>query len=196
MTIKRRHKEIWFEQGFHILKTRGAADLTIQNLTQRLGKTKGAFYHHFKNRNDYSEQLLQFWEEKQTTLIIALSQQEDTFRGINDKLTKLSLENTDLGIEVAIRAWALRDPLARAFQERVDKIRLDFLNSVFALLTRDPDQVKTIALIRYCFFIGSHQIIPGMAPETYTRSLATLIEMIETHVEKNGAPLFKKEENP
>lgn len=107
-------------------------------------------------------------------------------------MTKLSLGNTDLGIEVAVRAWALRDPLARAFQERVDKIRFDFLNSVFALITRDPDQAKTIALIRYCFFLGSHQIIPGMNPEAYTRSLATLIEKIETHVEKRHPPVLKK----
>lgn len=190
MNNKRLHKDSWFKQGFEILKTSGAADLTIQNLTGKLNKTKGSFYHHFKSRDDYSEQLLQFWEEKQTTDIIRLSEQEQTFDDINRQLTKLSRENTDLGIEVAIRAWALRDPLARAFQERVDQIRLTFLNNLFSLLTDDPEKIQLIALIRYCFYIGSHQIIPGTDKETYKNSLEMLIDMIETYVEQNG---IKKE---
>lgn len=184
------HKIKWFEKGFEILKASGAGDLTIQNLTDKLDKTKGAFYHHFKNRDDYSEQLLQFWEEKQTTDIIKLSQQEKTFDAINRQLTKLSRDNTDLGIEVAIRAWALRDPLARAFQERVDNIRLKFLNNLFSLLANDSERIKFISLIRYCFYIGSHQIIPGMDKKTYKNALDTLIHMIETYVSATG---IKKE---
>jgi AcrR family transcriptional regulator len=182
MNDKNLHKIQWFEKGFEILKATGAADLTIQNLTEKLHKTKGAFYHHFKNRDDYSEQLLRFWEEKQTTDIIQLSRQEKTFDAINRQVTQLSIKNTDLGIEVAIRAWAIRDPLARTFQERVDKIRLKFLNSLFAMLTKNPETTERIALIRYCFYIGSHQILPGVDKATYTRALDTLVDMIETYV--------------
>ncbi len=186
MNKKILHKKTWFEKGFEILIASGAADLTIQNLTQKLNKTKGSFYHHFKNRDDYSEQLLQFWEEKQTTDIIKLSEKEVSFEGINRQLTKLSHENTDIGIEVAIRAWALRDPLARVFQERVDHARLAFLNQLFALLASDPEKIELIALIRYCFYIGSHQIIPATNKETYKNSLNTLIEMIEIYVAHKG----------
>ncbi len=54
------NKIAWFEQGFEILKTKGAADLTIENLTTRLNKTKGSFYHHFKSRNNYFEKFFSF----------------------------------------------------------------------------------------------------------------------------------------
>ena len=186
MNDKNANKIKWFEKGFEILKATGAADLTIQNLTAKLDKTKGAFYHYFKNRDDYSEQLLRFWEEKQTTDIIALSGQEITFDAINRELTQLSVKNTDLGIEVAIRAWAIRDPLARAFQERVDQIRLAFLNRLFSLLVDDHEISRRIALIRYCFYIGSHQILPGIDKPTYTKALDTLISMIETYASGVG----------
>ena len=181
--MKRLNKAAWFEQGFKILKTSGAAGLTIENLTKKLHKTKGSFYHHFKNRDDYFEKLLEFWEEKQTFDIKEIKKQEKTFNGINETLLALSKKNMDPDIEVAIRAWALRDPLARSFQERIDNQRMGFLRAMFSLMTDDPAQVEMISLVRYCFYIGSHQIIPAIDEQAYKKKLDTLMEMFETYVD-------------
>jgi AcrR family transcriptional regulator len=183
--MKKLNKVAWFEQGFNILKTFGAADLTIENLTNKLNKTKGSFYHHFKNRDDYFEKLLGFWEKKQTFDIDEIRKQEKSFEGINSTLLKLSKKNMDPDIEVAIRAWALRDPLARSFQERIDNQRLGFLRAMFSLMTDDPEQVEMISLIRYCFYIGSHQLIPSIDEKIYKEKIAALMEMFETYVELN-----------
>ncbi|MBT6338355.1 MAG: TetR/AcrR family transcriptional regulator [Desulfobacula sp.] len=183
--MKKLNKVAWFEQGFNILKTFGAADLTIENLTNKLNKTKGSFYHHFKNRDDYFEKLLGFWEKKQTFDIEEIRKQEKSFEGINSTLLKLSKKNMDPDIEVAIRAWALRDPLARSFQERIDNQRLGFLRAMFSLMTDDPEQVEMISLIRYCFYIGSHQLIPSIDEKIYKEKIAALMEMFETYVELN-----------
>jgi len=183
--MKKLNKVAWFEQGFNILKTCGAADLTIENLTHKLNKTKGSFYHHFKNRDDYFEKLLGFWEEKQTFDIEEIRKQEKSFKGINSTLLKLSKKNMDPDIEVAIRAWALRDPLARSFQERIDSQRMGFLRAMFSLMTDDPEQVEMISLIRYCFYIGSHQLIPSIDEQIYKKKIAALTEMFETYVELN-----------
>ncbi|MBU1581819.1 MAG: TetR/AcrR family transcriptional regulator [Proteobacteria bacterium] len=183
--MKRLNKAAWFEQGFSILKASGAADLTIENLTKKLNKTKGSFYHHFKNRDDYFEKLLGFWEKKQTFDIFEISKQEKTFKDINATLLRLSKKNMDPEIEVAVRALALRDPLARSFQQRIDSQRIGFLRAMFSLMTDDPEQVEMISLIRYCFYIGSHQIIPAIDEQTYKKKLDALMEMFETYVELN-----------
>jgi AcrR family transcriptional regulator len=184
--MTRLNKTAWFEQGFNLLKAGGAAELTIENLTKRLNITKGSFYHHFKSRQDYSEKLLEFWEEKQTFDIFEISKQKKTFKGINETLLRLSKENMDPEIEVAIRAWALRDPVARTFQERIDQQRLGFLKAMFSLMTDDPEQVEMISLIRYCFYIGSHQIIPAVDEKNYRKKLDALMEMFETYVRLNS----------
>lgn len=183
--MKKLTKKAWFEQGFNILKATGAADLTIEHLTKKLNITKGSFYHHFKSRNDYFEKLLAFWEKKQTFDIIEIRKQEKTFKDINETLLKLSKANMDPEIEVAIRAWALRDPLARTFQERIDRQRIGFLRGMFSLMTDDPAQVEMTSLIRYCLYIGSHQLIPPMDDTTYRNNLDALMEMFETYVNLN-----------
>jgi AcrR family transcriptional regulator len=181
--MKKIDKSAWFEQGFNILKTSGAADLTIENLTKSLNKTKGSFYHHFKNRDDFFKKLLEFWEKKQTFDILEIKKQEKAFNGINEALLRLSKKNMDPDIEVAIRAWALRDPLARTFQERIDNQRMGFLQAMFSLMTDDPEQVEMMSLIRYCFYIGSHQIIPAIDEQTYKKKLNALMSMFGTYVE-------------
>jgi len=181
--MKKSNQATWFEQGFNILKANGVASLTIKNLAKKLNKSKGSFYHHFKSRDDYSERLLDFWEKKQTFDIMEIRKQEKSFKGINATLLKLSKENMDPEIEVAIRSWALRDPLARAYQERIDNQRLGFLRSMFSLMTKDTKQVEMISLIRYCFYIGSQQIIPAMDGKSYRQNLTALMEMFEQYVQ-------------
>ena len=178
VTIKT-DRTTWVSQGFKILRTKGAGGLTIENLTRSLKKTKGSFYHHFKNREDYSRQLLEQWERSQAIEIIRHSEQEKTPEAINETLVTLSEKSMDPKTEVAIRAWALRDELAREFQERIDTRRVDFLKSLFSLMTADKDKVELFSLIRYCFYIGSHQIIPAMDEKSYKQHLTALMEMFK-----------------
>lgn len=179
---KKTDKATWFNQGFKILRARGAGGLTIENLTRSLKKTKGSFYHHFKNREDYSRQLLEQWEKSQAIEIIRYSEQEKTPEAINETLMSLSEKSMDPKAEVAIRAWALRDPLAQQFQERIDTRRVDFLRSLFSLMTPDKDKVELFSMIRYCFYIGSHQIIPAMDENSYKQHLTALMEMFKNMI--------------
>ncbi|MCG8637645.1 MAG: TetR/AcrR family transcriptional regulator [Desulfobacterales bacterium] len=180
---KKTGKQAWLAQGFKILKTQGAAGLTIENLTRAMNRTKGAFYHHFKNRQDYSCRLLELWEDRQANEIIRISKQKKTFDEINQTLVDLSEKAMDPEIEVAIRAWALRDPLAREFQERIDSHRVDFLKEMFALMTEEPEAAELFAMIRYCFYIGSHQIIPAMDEKTYKKRLNALTRMFTLYTQ-------------
>lgn len=179
-------KAQWLDQGFKLLKAQGAAGLTIENLTRLMKRTKGAFYHHFKNREDYSRQLLELWEERQANEIIRISKQKTTFGEINKTLIHLSEKAMDPKIEVAIRAWALRDHLAREFQERIDRHRVQFLEEMFSLITQSNDQAALFAMIRYCFYIGSHQIIPAMDDTLYKTRLKQLTHMFTLYSQEKG----------
>lgn len=185
-TTQTSSKTDWLEKGFALLKTHGEAGLTIENLTRGLKRTKGAFYHHFQNREEYSRQLLELWEERQANEIIRISKQKKTFKEINQTLVDLSEKAMDPNIEVAVRAWALRDPLAREYQERIDRHRTLFLEEMFRLMTRDKNQAALFAMIRYCFYIGSHQIIPAMDSALYKTRLGELTRMFALYAETKG----------
>jgi AcrR family transcriptional regulator len=172
--VTRLTREAWLDEGLQLLKEEGAAALTIDQLTQRLGVTKGSFYHHFRSRADFSRLLLAHWEERLTHRLIEASSDGRDFSERNLKLTRMAEELFDPELEVAIRAWALRDPLAMRYQERVDRQRIDYLSELFQLVTADSEAASALALIRYAFYVGAQQIRPALSSQQYTRLLQRL----------------------
>ncbi len=64
----------WLKAGFEMLTNQGASGLTIENLTDKLDVTKGSFYHHFQNAEDYKIALLEFWAEQYTNRVVKLTE--------------------------------------------------------------------------------------------------------------------------
>src|SRR6266446_3188026 len=110
----------WLKEGLVLLEEAGAEALTIESLTNRLGVTKGSFYHHFANYQDFQERLLEFWEEEGTLRIIQWAEQEASPPEKLARVMQASLHPSRL--DVALRAWALQDERVRDHQQRIDQL--------------------------------------------------------------------------
>ena len=64
-------RERWLEEGLKLLAGKGFKHLTLSELLARLKVTHGSFYHHFRNRRDYTEALLQAWQQQMTVDVIS-----------------------------------------------------------------------------------------------------------------------------
>ena len=157
MSSKKDAKSVWLEEGLKILTAKGPASLTIENLTNATGKTKGSFYHHFNSREQYIEQLFEYHEKATIDEVI-----EDTSMG-NDpraqfrRLAELAFRiSSDL--ELVIRAWALYDPMVRAFMDRMDKRRLEHTKNLHTGAGLGADKAQALAYRDYAIFLGLQQL--------------------------------------
>lgn len=160
--MARKTQRDWFEAGINILIEMGAASLKIEVLTTQLGVTKGSFYHHFKDYQDYKEKLLNFIEEQGTLLVI--DQLED-YGSPTEKLRQL-METTlsySPQLEIALRGWASQDDQVRDFQQRIDQQRLNYLKDIYFEMTRNETQALTLAQMLMTIYIGSQQILPPLS---------------------------------
>jgi AcrR family transcriptional regulator len=157
MTRTTRHD--WLENGLHLLSQSGIDNLTIDSICAHLKVTKGSFYHHFTNREDFLSAILDYWEATFTQRFIALSQEGTTPAEQMQRLTQLVVEShgTD---EVAIRTWAQVDPVARAVQKRVDQQRITYLEQLQAHFTADPHHAHLMAKMIYAILIGAQTVLP------------------------------------
>jgi AcrR family transcriptional regulator len=157
MSNKKHDKLIWIIKGLEILSSRGHTDLTIDNLTKLTGLTKGSFYHHFKNRTSYSEQLIVFWKEKNTNTIIRLSEKgldvPSKLRRLLIQVLKIS-ENT----EIAFRSWAMYDELIKKYQYQIDRERLMYLYRLYRELYNDRKKALIKSYKTLYKFIGYQQV--------------------------------------
>ncbi len=150
-------KTIWLEKGLNVLAQKGPGALSIDYLCHIVGKTKGSFYHHFKNREQYVEALLERNEKTTIDEIIEItSESEDPLTRFK-KLWNLAFQISG-DLELAIRAWALFDPKVKAYQNRLDRRRIDYLKELYLASGLSPDKAKMKSHRDYSLFIGLQQL--------------------------------------
>jgi AcrR family transcriptional regulator len=167
-------KKTWLKEGLKVLAESGVDGLTIENLAARLSVTKGSFYHHFANRALYAEELLKFWETENTLKIKHLA---DEIKDPQERIKRLIELTSRLPHEpeVAIRAWALRNPLARTYQKRIDRMRLSYLEQVHSLLTTNKEKARMGAQLAYAVLVGSQQMVPAIQGKRLKRLFEELV---------------------
>jgi AcrR family transcriptional regulator len=153
--MARTKREDWTTAGLEVLRDEGEHALTIERVCVRLSRTKGAFYHHFASLDAFHEALLAHWERQWTEAPIAASL---------GRATKLSdaVRALDHTLDIAVRAWALRSPRARAAVRRIDARRETFLASLWRAYGASMSQAATLARIEYAAFVGAQHVYPGL----------------------------------
>ena len=122
----------WLDAALELLYNDGIDSVTVEALARQLGITRGSFYHHFKDRKDLSNVMLEYWKRKWTVEI------RDTIAalGLDGLQSLIALGNLikhrqAAGYDVAVRAWAVHDEHAKEVVTQTDKIRLDFIRNQF-----------------------------------------------------------------
>lgn len=162
--MERKTKRDWLMQGLAILAEKGALALTTELLISRMGVTKGSFYHHFENFQDFKESMMALYEQEGTLEIIKIAEAAPTPAEKLRLILKATLEDAS-HLEVAVRAWALQDPMVKEFQARIDQQRIEYLQTLYHEITGDPARAKVLAQFAYSLYIGSQHIIPPIQGE-------------------------------
>jgi AcrR family transcriptional regulator len=147
----------YYDAAFGVLAERGPSGLTIAALCQRLGVTKGSFYHHFNDLPTFNQGLLEHWASEHATRLIALSE------SITDSAERFELlQGIAVGLphdaEAAIRAWSWSDPMVADVVHRVDQARLAHLTAAGMDAGRPEDQARLLATISLATLIGMQQL--------------------------------------
>lgn len=170
---KRNSTEDLLEAGLKLLEKESVQQLTIDALCKRLGVTKGSFYHHFKNRADFLERMLEHWVNVWTIASIEFADKgADATERFN--LVVESSHKLPSGTETSIRAWALRDSFAQKYIERVDRMRIEYLRSIFEEVSDDPERAVLLSKISYSMFLGIRMMGSNISDEDHESILKTM----------------------
>ncbi|MBY4675794.1 TetR/AcrR family transcriptional regulator [Marinobacterium arenosum] len=153
----KRTRDNWLVRGLEILTTHGPEHLKIDRLCRHLQVTKGSFYHHFGNRADYIDALLDHWQRINTEQIIAEVDDIGPLEARSGALDLLACA-ADSGPERAIRGWSQYEPLVADRVAEVDRQRVDYLCRLIGPQLPDPSQTELIAKLAYAHFVGVQQL--------------------------------------
>jgi AcrR family transcriptional regulator len=154
--VERLTPEDYVREALAVLGEYGSDSLTIAVLCERLGITKGSFYHHFGGMPGFVTQLLEYWEREHSERLIKISKAQP------DPTLRITTLN-DLGVglphasEAAIRAWGRSSPEVAEAVERVDRRRERHLVDAIAALGIDRPRARVLARIGLNLLIGVQQ---------------------------------------
>lgn len=124
--------EDWLLLALDTLDNEGIHNVNVEYLARQLGVTKGSFYWHFKNREMFLSEMLNYWRDILTTNVIERCAQDGA--DSKDTLLKLMTIITTEKVgryEAAIRSFAAHNEMARSTLQEVDQQRFQFITGLF-----------------------------------------------------------------
>jgi AcrR family transcriptional regulator len=153
----------WIEAATEVLVDRGIDSVRVDMLAQQLQVTRGSFYWHFRDREELLRRVLQAWRESATEqLTLRLeSAHPDPREQLRDVISlpiRGRAAQRAARIELAIRAWARRDALARQFVDEADGARIGYIAQLFSALGFGVAEARWRAFVLYAYVVAESQI--------------------------------------
>ena len=161
----------WIDAARRTLIDEGIGGVKIDRLAKRLGVTRSGFYRYFKDRDEFLDLFIAYWEATCRFLPeeappVETGEAIAWFERIIARL--IHSDGYDYRFDLAVREWARADKRAGWAIERMDRERLEILQRFFCSIGYDEEFAAIRARVFYYHQIGFFAI--GVRQSTAERS--------------------------
>ena len=174
--------ETWIDAATEVLVERGIDHVRVDVLATQLGVTRGSFYWHFRDREDLLRRVLEAWRHRATTeltrrLTAAGQDARDQLRDVISLPHRGRAAARAARIELAIRAWARRDAMARAALDEADASRIDYHRLIFESLGFEHQEARLRAFVLYSCEVAE-SLLHRQGPKTDQLARQRFLEVL------------------
>jgi AcrR family transcriptional regulator len=149
----------WVDAATAVLVDEGIDHVRVDVLASQLQVTRGSFYWHFRDREDLLRRVLQHWSEQATEqltrrLASASSNPREQLQDVISLPFRGRSAARAARIELAIRAWARRDPMAQQAVDDADAARLAYHQQIFQALGFGAEEARSRGFLLYCYEVA------------------------------------------
>ena len=174
--IDRQSKKSWLDAALKALASGGIDKVRVESLAKNLGVTKGSFYWHFKDREQFLDDLLNFWVEQSTQTVIANpnypTDSRARVRAVAEDIVRRDLG----GMDPHIRSWTQYDKRRTKVVAMIDKKRFEFLRDLFAAAGFSTSGARLRAQSLYRYVLGEPFI-------SVRESMGQRLQRMQAHID-------------
>jgi AcrR family transcriptional regulator len=168
----------WLAAAVETLLKEGIESVRIERLARDLQVTKGSFYGHFRDRPELLGAVLEYWEQQTTGAVRARINQ---LNGSASERLLWLMQEVDAArrgrFDVAVRAWAVQDTVAKRAVRRQDVARHEIVRELFNELgfesTAADDRTRMVN-----YFLLGQQSTSGRMPRQDRRALIEFVHQL------------------
>lgn len=172
----------WIAAATERLVLHGADAVRVDVLAREMGASRGSFYWHFKDREELLQRVLKAWRDQATEQLIERFERQhaDPQRLLRELLSlpfRGQAARRAANIELAIRAWARRDPIARQAVDDVDARRIAYIAQVFSALGFGIREARARAFALYAYEVAE-SLLSAQGTEGQKRERSQMMEAL------------------
>ena len=166
----------WLAAAMDVFIEEGIDAVRITRLADELGVTRGSFYWHFANRDDLITALVAYWQEKNTSAIVAAFDKVSSLKQGIFKFFDSCIDGKqfDPRLDLAMREWARRSQRIRDQVDEADTTCLQAITDFFARFDYPMPEAFIRARVLYFAQIGFYAL-------DVKESLATRVSYTEAY---------------
>lgn len=162
-------REDWLTLGLERLAREGPRTLQLESICAAAGRTRGSFYHHFKDHAAFLDALAEHWRRQHTEALIELSQEGAATERLQT-IQQLAL-HVDAAVEFGMRRLGAGNSRVQAVVDAVDRRRIDYMTRIHQSRPGvSPNQAVAFAWLEYAAYVGSQILWPDADPEELSRT--------------------------
>jgi len=147
----------WLAGALETLRREGVVGVSVENVARCMGVTKGSFYHHFRDKEEFINRLLEYWETELTDKI------DGHIAHLHGKpaeqllaLLEFIAENETNRYDASMHAWALHNERVATVVRQVDQKRLAYVRDLFLKMGFPAEQAEMRSRLSYYYVVGEH----------------------------------------
>ena len=169
----------WLDAGLDALTHFPASDIKVDSLAQALGIARAGFYWHFKNRENYVTQLLEYWLHKVTE---ALTKNPDILA--MEPKTRLIVtaelihDNNLARAEPSILLLAAQDKAAAKMVKKANKLRLEYVSNTLKEMGFEGDDLAMRAMLYIAYHSWETTVFSDVSRKRRRELISRRIDLI------------------
>jgi AcrR family transcriptional regulator len=154
LVTKRLTAQDWIGFGLKALAREGLEALKADVLARKLGVSRGSFYWHFRDLDDFHARVIQHWRQAATEAIISDLEQYGSREERLDVLLRRAL-GQHTALEVRMRAWADTNAEAAGAVRDMDRKRRAYIERLLTEAGIPRPLAATRAQLLYWAYLGA-----------------------------------------
>lgn len=164
---KSKSAEDWKEAALEAFASGGLRAASIPEIARRLGVTKGSFYWHFRNLDEFLKASLQQWEDADLAAMEALRSIIDARQRLIALFEDSMQRRQGQALFISLSGSAVAEVSAAI--RRISERRVRFLVEAFRELGIEPQDARDRALLAYTAYVGVLNLRKEIFPWLQTR---------------------------
>jgi len=148
--------EDWIKKGIELFAQGGIDALNVEKMAKLLNCTKGSFYHHFKSREDYIDQITEYYYKTRKNMLESMGELYNSpVEKLSRVLTGVFKNPRGLDFEFQLRHFAEINEKAKIALNNLERERITYVS---VLLNDCGVEIPDLrAEMIYYYYLGWYQ---------------------------------------